>query len=112
MGLNEPDEVEVVLEKLAEALAETVVRFGSLIELTNQVREMHASGTTYSEILETADRPLITEPLTDLTEQRRAEAEIPRLNADLEARVARRTADLAQANENLTAFTYSVSHDL
>jgi light-regulated signal transduction histidine kinase (bacteriophytochrome) len=37
---------------------------------------------------------------------------IRRLNADLEARVARRIADLAQANENLEAFTYSVSHDL
>jgi hypothetical protein len=65
MGLNEPGEVEGVLEKLAEALTETVVRFGSLIELTNQVRDMHASGTTYWGILETADRPLISETLRD-----------------------------------------------
>jgi signal transduction histidine kinase len=34
------------------------------------------------------------------------------LNADLETRVARRTAELAATNQALEAFTYTVSHDL
>ena len=48
----------------------------------------------------------------DVTERRQAEDEVRRLNADLEQRVAERTAELTAANQELDSFAYAVSHDL
>lgn len=62
--------------------------------------------------IEVNNEKLYTVILRDISARVAAEEEIRRMNAELEARVESRTAELREANQELETFAYAVSHDL
>lgn len=61
---------------------------------------------------DSAEQRFVGATAIDITEHEKANHEIEKLNSELEERVSARTAELERTNEELRAFSYSVSHDL
>jgi PAS domain S-box-containing protein len=87
----------------ANRMIETLIRCKNGRELQVEV---------HRQVQRFGDDWIIVSVLRDITERKQAQQDILHLNASLEHRVRQRTAQLEAANEELQAFSYSVSHDL
>ncbi len=111
--MPEPDrgQHDAYLQKYRETGSSTV------LGATREVTGVRKNGSHFPLELKTTevrfevDRLFIASA-RDITERKQAQDEILRLNASLEERVQRRTAQLEASNRDLEAFAHSVAHDL
>jgi PAS domain S-box-containing protein len=82
-----------------------------------QLSALRHNGTSFPVEITTSpfdggDGPLVTTAIRDDTARAQTEERIRRINSELEARVAERTAELTRSNEALRQFAWAASHDL
>jgi PAS domain S-box-containing protein len=104
-----PDEIPAILKRLS--LGEAITHYET-VRVTKEGRRLNVS-LTISPIRDSQGNIVGASTIArDITSRKEAEDEIRLLNEQLEQRVRQRTAQLEEANKELEAFSYSVSHDL
>ena len=109
--LFHPDDLAAIgerIHRLRDLVEPVLPREERIVRLDGRVVDVEVSASPFVE----GDTVSIHVVLRDITERKRAEEALREFTEVLERRVAERTEDLQDANQELEAFAYSVSHDL
>lgn len=112
LNFTHPEDINMIKQKFSEALLKPGV------PISFQGRFLHAAGYyfwmegTLTNLLAVKGIDAIVSNFRDITQRKKTEEKIKNLNIELEEKVIIRTEQLKKSNEELEAFSYSVSHDL
>jgi PAS domain S-box-containing protein len=106
-----PEDRELVRSNIDKRLQKLVPSLRYDLRILQGNGDVH-SVEVHGGCIEYGGKLAIMGTMLDITERKRVEEEIGILNVELEQRVVQRTGQLQAANEELKAFSFSVSHDL
>jgi PAS domain S-box-containing protein len=112
VGYAHPEDLEIMKGKLRETTEKPGVPIPFEARFLHQLGHYYWLEGTVTNLFHVKGVEAVVANFRDITERKNAEEEILKLNAELEQKVMLRTKQLQEANKELEAFSYSVSHDL
>jgi PAS domain S-box-containing protein len=107
-----PDHQEMFRQKFQEALDQPGISINYQVKFRREPGDYFWAEGTFTNMLAVKGVNAVVANYRDITERKEAEEKISTMNAELEEKIIKRTEQLKTINEELEAFSYSVSHDL